>query len=154
MRTVYAEHVICLVYRFTCVDNCYYSLLTSYVLYCRVSGQNCANIYNHSFPASTRTQPLAWPHNFTISTEEVWHAFNYNALLRDCAERNVQLVLADIGTQDDRLQFAMEQRNSRILKDGQRERMHACDVCEKFIPGLGYMDLSTCFCVFCTSCIL
>jgi hypothetical protein len=75
----------------------------------------------------------------------VWHAFNYNALLRDCAEQDVQLVLLDTGTQDDRLKLAMEQRNQWILKQGQRERMHACKTCERFLSGSGYKGLRECF---------
>ncbi|KZP25675.1 hypothetical protein FIBSPDRAFT_733502 [Athelia psychrophila] len=85
--------------------------------------------------------PHPGPQKLSISTVEVWHSFNLNALLRDCADRNVRLVLSDVGSQDERLQHAMEERNQRISTDGQRERMHACDRCEKLIPGSGYYNL-------------
>jgi hypothetical protein len=111
------------------------------VAFDRVSGQNCANIYNHSFATPCPVKPETWPHKFTLSSPAVWHAFQYNAILRDCAERDVQLVLQDVGNQDERLKSAMEQRNKHILKQGQRERMHACKTCERFLPGSGYMGL-------------
>ena len=36
----------------------------------------------------------------------------------------------------------MERRNKCILEHGQPEKMHACTVCEKLIPGTGYMAQS------------
>jgi len=113
----------------------------------RVSRQNCANIYNHSFADPSKSRPAKWPKGlgFLLTSQHVWHDFNFNALLRvgpDCALRNVCLVLSDLGTQDERLKAAMEQHNDRILRDGQRERTHACHTCEKFLPGTGYKGLS------------
>lgn len=113
----------------------------------RVSGQNCANIYNHSFTPPSSHTPVGWPNNlkFALTTEHVWNAFTLHALLRDCALRNVRLVLSDLGTQDERLKLAMEQRNDRMLRDGLQHRMHACQVCEKMLPGTGYNGLSEYF---------
>ncbi|KAF7979107.1 hypothetical protein HWV62_43638 [Athelia sp. TMB] len=109
------------------------------MLFAWVSAQNCSNIYNHSFSAAMG--PHSGPQKLSISTVEVWHSFNFNALLRDCADRNVRLVLSDVGSQDQHLQHVMEERNHRISTDGQRERMHACDRCEKLITGSGYKNL-------------
>jgi hypothetical protein len=114
----------------------------------RVSAQNCGNIYNNSLgKLSAAAQPTIWPQgtNPCLTSEQVWHAFFRNALLRDSAERGVTLVLPDAGDHDSRLRRAMELRNSRIIRHGQPYKMHACSICEKFIPGLGYCGLSKLF---------
>lgn len=77
-----------------------------------------------------------------LSSEQVWHAFFLHALLQDAAERSQPLVLPNSGDHNSRLKHAMEQRNLRIVRQGQREKMHACDICCKFIPGSGFKGLS------------
>lgn len=78
----------------------------------------------------------------SLSSEQVWHAFFLHSLLRDAAECSQQLVIPNSGEHDNRLKHAMEQRNLRIVRRGQREKMHACDICCKFIPGSGFKGLS------------
>jgi len=78
----------------------------------------------------------------SLSSEQVWHAFFLHSLLRDSLERGKPLVLPDKGDHDNRLKCALELRNQCILRYGQREKMHACSVCEKFIPGLGHQGKS------------
>jgi hypothetical protein len=79
----------------------------------------------------------------SLSSEQVWHVFFLHSLLRDSLEFGKPLVLPDTGDHDERLKCALELRNQRILRYGQREKMHACSVCKKFIPGSGYQGKST-----------
>ena len=64
-----------------------------------------------------------------------------SALLKDAAEHNESLVMSNHGEHDFRLRMALDARNSRMVQEGQPERMHACTVCEKFIPGDGFKGL-------------
>lgn len=64
-----------------------------------------------------------------------------NALLRDSAENDAPLILPDIGDNDERMKQAMELRNKRIIDEGQPQQMHACKICEKFLPGDGFNNL-------------
>jgi hypothetical protein len=60
-----------------------------------------------------------------------------NALLREAAEDGVCLILPGIGDNDERLKQAIELRNRKMIICGQKERMHACNKCEKLLPGTG-----------------
>lgn len=71
------------------------------------------------------------------------------ALLKDAAEHNESLVMPDHGEHDFRLRMALDARNRRMVREGQPERMHACTVCEKFIPGDGFKGLRSF--IFCFS---
>ncbi|KAG6818923.1 hypothetical protein H0H93_000251 [Arthromyces matolae] len=110
-------------------------LFTALMLYAWVSASNCAHIYNHSFASIGRSFGLK------LRNEQVWTAFYMNALLRDGMEHGIFLTLSDTGSNDDRLKEAMEMRNLQMIREGQPQRMHSCDVCEKFIPGTGYKGL-------------
>lgn len=109
-------------------------------LFAWVSAHNSANIYNQCFAPRSPPQDTLL-HGLSITPEQVSRSFTLNALLRDCAERATALILPDIGDNDERLKQATERRNKRIISDGQSERMHACGVCEKFIPGDGHKGL-------------
>jgi hypothetical protein len=78
----------------------------------------------------------------SLSSEQVWHAFFLHALLRDALQNGEMLILPNTGDHDSRLQAVMERRNKRMVEHGQPEKMHACIVCEKLIPGTGYMEQS------------
>lgn len=110
-------------------------------LFAWVSAHNSANIYNHCFSQVDRRKHHP-SDKLTISSEQVSRAFTLNALLRDCAEHATLLILPDIGDNDERLKQATERRNKRIIAEGQSEKMHACRICEKFIPSAsGYKGL-------------
>lgn len=115
-------------------------LFTSCVLFAWVSAHNFATIFNSTLShrgRSTESIPA-----LTINAEQVWRAFFYHALLREHHERNINLVLLDIGDNDTRLKLALEARNAWYIRHGQPERMHACKVCEPcFPPGPGYNSL-------------
>lgn len=72
----------------------------------------------------------------------MFRAFTLNALLREWLERKMTLIVPDGGDQDSRLKEAIEMRNYVIIQEGQKEKMHACQVCERFIPGNGFNGLS------------
>lgn len=100
-----------------------------------VSAQNSANIFNHTLLDSSSNSDK------NISSEQVSRAFVLNALLRDSAENDAPLILPDIGDNDERMKQAMELRNKRIIDEGQPQQMHACKICEKFLPGDGFNNL-------------
>ncbi|KAI0309790.1 hypothetical protein OF83DRAFT_1157459 [Amylostereum chailletii] len=123
-------------------------LFTMCTLFAWVSGQNCAKIYNAALaqPKSGAARPDDWPdtYTFTLGTEQVWRIFFLNAILRDHAEQGSCLTLSDAGEQEPRLQAAMEARTTRMIEVGQPHKMHACTVCERFIPshsGEGHLGL-------------
>ena len=113
-------------------------IFTSLMLYAWVSAQNCSNILNAAVKRARGITPSA---EISISSEQVSRAFILNGLLRDSSETGKILVLPDTGEHDDRLKCAMELRNKRIISEGQKEKMHACQKCEKLIPGNGYKNL-------------
>lgn len=115
---------------------------TSLMVFAWVSGQNCAHFYNTTLRQSLYPQPPLWPtENLSLSCEQVWSAFYLNAILRDWAEHDTVLTLPDVGDNRERLKYGMEIRNLRMIQHGQPEKMHACDVCEKFVEGNGYKGL-------------
>jgi len=108
-------------------------------LFAWVSAQNSANLYNHSLAQMTEIGPSDSERR--ISSEQVSRAFMPNALLRDSGENATALILPDGGDNDERLRQARELRNKRMIAHGQSQRMHACKVCERFVPGTGYNGL-------------
>ena len=113
----------------------------------RVSAQNCANVYNNGIgqPAPHTLQLLQSvipAHaSASLSSEQVWHAFFLYSLLWDVAKCSQQLVILHSREHNDQLKYMMEQHNLHILGQGQWEKMHACDICCKFIPGSGFNGL-------------
>lgn len=110
---------------------------TSMMLLAWVSQQNCSNIHNASIKRYKKKRPDDLSAPISISSEQVFRSFVLNALLLESGHNGVSLVLHDMGDHDDRLKCAMEMRNTRMIRIGQRERMHACGKCEKFMPGSG-----------------
>lgn len=117
-------------------------LFTSFMLFAWVSSQNCANILNASI---TRCSIELGLDDLSISSEQVFCAFTFNVLMCDCSESGNALSLPDLGDHDARLKCAMELRNKKMISVGQKEKMHACTKCEKFIDGKGYKNLSKSF---------
>lgn len=116
----------------TFVESDLCELFTLLMLFAWVSHQNCSNIIN---TAITKSQS----HSFAgaLSSEDVFRAFTMNALLREAAEDGVCLILPGIGDNNERLKQAIELRNRKMIICGQKERMHACNKCEKLLPGTG-----------------
>lgn len=103
-------------------------LFTFCMLFAWVSSQNCGNIYNAALASRSFGSTLE------INSVQVFRGFMYNALLRECAERSVPLVLKDAIDNDGQLKEAMEHRNDEYVVNGQPERMHACNICEQPLP--------------------
>ena len=118
------------------------SITVTDIIVSRVSSQNCANIFNIALQGPRHQQPTTFPYTFSLSPEQVFRAFTINALLREWSERKMRLIIPDNGDNDTRLKEAMEVRNYMLIHEGQREKMHACQVCERILPGNGYNGLS------------
>lgn len=80
------------------------------------------------------TEPLlesGWQFGFKLKTEHIWDAFVILTLLRDREARGRLLDLPHDGNQKDRFTVAMEERNSRIVRQGQSELRHRCRKCTR-----------------------
>jgi hypothetical protein len=64
-----------------------------------------------------------------LTTENVWDAFVLLLLLEDHQARDMRLRLPHTGKQKDRFTDAMDERNERIVLQGQPEIAHYCDKC-------------------------
>ena len=72
-----------------------------------------------------------WQFGFKLKTEHIWDAFVVLALLRDCEAGGRLLKLPHKGDQKDRFTAAMEERNLRIIQEGQNELRHRCKKCTR-----------------------
>ncbi|KAF8236141.1 hypothetical protein L208DRAFT_1253191, partial [Tricholoma matsutake] len=115
----------------TFVDAKLCEFFTHLSLFAWVSAQNNANVFNHTL-LDTSSGSTG---DKTITSEQVSRAFVVNALLWESAENAAPLIVPDIGDNDERMKQAMELRNKRMIDEGQPHLMHACKVCEKFLPG-------------------
>ena len=70
-----------------------------------------------------------WPFVFSLTTKQVWDTFTLLALLDDSQSHNVQLSIPHDGEQKDRFVVAMQDRNERLIVEGQEELPHACYGC-------------------------
>ncbi|KAG7100133.1 hypothetical protein E1B28_001913 [Marasmius oreades] len=107
-------------------------LMTMWMLFAWVSSQNCANIYNHGMNSSH-----AWTDSqFTLTSEQVWRGFVLNAMFRHSSESGAHWSMSDAKGIDHDLRLKELQctRNEHMDRNGQSERLHACSICEKFIP--------------------
>ena len=99
----------------------------------RFSATNCAKVYDMSL--SDRQNGLlesaGWQFGSKLRTEHVWDAFVLITLLRDCEASHRQLEVPHSGLQKNRFTSAMEERNLRIIHDGQDEIDHICDSCTR-----------------------
>jgi CxC5 like cysteine cluster associated with KDZ transposases len=97
----------------------------------RTSATNCARIYDHALvgPHASDIEGGGWQFGIRLTTEHVWDAFVILSLLRDHAARNWCMQAPHIGSQRDRFVRLMEERNRRIVQEGQAEVSHYCDKC-------------------------
>lgn len=56
------------------------------------------------------------------------------SLLKDWRERGCILSVRDDGELNAQLKELMCERNDRMIAEGQSERLHACETCEKLVP--------------------
>ena len=62
-------------------------------------------------------------------TEQVWNTLTLLALLDDSQSRNVQLSIPHDGEQKDHFVVAMQERNERLIVEGQEKLPHTCYGC-------------------------
>ncbi|EIW87371.1 hypothetical protein CONPUDRAFT_44164 [Coniophora puteana RWD-64-598 SS2] len=108
----------------------------------RTSATSNASVYEQSFARSgdylessywSRPRLSSTKHQLpsspTLTQEQVWTAFTVFALLRDAKDRKVPLRVPHKGEQRNRFKLAMKERNERIIRLGQHELRHYCDLC-------------------------
>lgn len=76
-------------------------------------------------------EDAGWQFGSKLRTEHVWDAFVLISLLRDHEARGRLLEVPHNGMQKDRFTMAMEERNLRIIHEGQDEIDHTCDACTR-----------------------
>jgi hypothetical protein len=76
-------------------------------------------------------ESAGWQFGSKLRTEHVWDAFVLITLLRDCEGRGRQLEVPHTGLQKNRFTTAMEERNLRIIQNGQDEIDHTCQTCTR-----------------------
>lgn len=66
-----------------------------------------------------------------LTPPNIWDTFILFTLLDDHSKRKSRLSLPHSGNQSERFEAAMQDRNLRIIHDGQPELDHACDKCTR-----------------------
>lgn len=94
-----------------------------------MSATNNAQIYNLEHQASIESFPRYWSNRPQLITTLVWDAFFFFALLRECNDRQEMLVLAEDGTQAERLKPALMARNTSYVGPGRENYNHVCNKC-------------------------
>lgn len=72
-----------------------------------------------------------WPFSPKLTKANVWDTFVLVTLLDDHSSRHSRLSVPHTGEQAERFTAAMQNRNERIVHDGQPELTHACDKCTR-----------------------
>lgn len=124
-------------------------LFTACTLFAWVSSQNCALIYNHAL--SPYGQKHVNESKFMLTPTQVWRAFVLVSLLKDWRERGCILSVRDDGELNAQLKELMCERNDCMIAEGQLERLHACETCEKLVPtenSCSHMGLRAFFCPY------
>ncbi|KAJ3723383.1 hypothetical protein C8R42DRAFT_695872 [Lentinula raphanica] len=134
MRVYYDEAVPQVVHleESTFIETALSELFTACTLFAWVSAQNSALIYNHAL--SLYGNKEVHESHFMLTPTRVRRAFVLISLLKDWRQQGRTLVMRNDGELDSRLKDLICERNDRMITEGQPERLHACDTCEKLIP--------------------
>lgn len=81
---------------------------------------------------ATELDEAGWQFGFKLKTEHIWDAFVLLSLLRDREAHSRRLELPHKGLQSSRLTEAMQERNERIVTEGQDEIAQSCDRCTRY----------------------
>lgn len=96
----------------------------------RVSASNSAKLYEMALSNHEYLVRGEWQFISQLNTDHVWDSIIILALLRDKESNNSHLEVPHEGKQKDRFTLAMEERNKRIIHEGQPNAVHhACDKC-------------------------
>ncbi|KAK1216033.1 hypothetical protein PQX77_021351 [Marasmius sp. AFHP31] len=109
-------------------------VVTAWMVLAWVSAQNSAAIYNSALSSVGEGEGSSYDSSLNLTSTQVWRAFVLNAPLRDRSESGQALVLTENLEHDQRLKEAQCARNKNMDRNGQPERLHACSICEHFIP--------------------
>ena len=78
----------------------------------------------------TYFQPSEWGLSNRLTTNHIWDGFIILSLMEDAVACSRLLRVPHTGSQADRFKLAMEERNNRIILNGQPDAVrHACDRC-------------------------
>ncbi|THV06826.1 hypothetical protein K435DRAFT_644489 [Dendrothele bispora CBS 962.96] len=93
------------------------------------SASNCARHYSTTISRLDEASPDEWRFTLKVEMEQVWDALVLKSLLEDCQQQSILLQVPHTGDQAERFTTAMQERNERIVRQGQPEVLHACDKC-------------------------
>lgn len=96
----------------------------------RTSATNCARLHEMSHIRQDRDMQ-DWQFLPKLTTANIWDSFVLYTLLDDHSGRHSHLTVPHGGNQTDRFEAAMEERNLRIIHDGQPALDHACTKCTR-----------------------
>ncbi|KAJ7716995.1 hypothetical protein B0H16DRAFT_1612272 [Mycena metata] len=105
------------------------------MVFSHASAEAASRIYNSALRTQTaESEPLLQP-------STVWDSFFLHALLRDLSKRDLTLSVPHNGFNTDRLNTALEMRNTWMVGTGQELWAHACTGCQKIV---GHGRISAC----------
>ncbi|KAJ7034009.1 hypothetical protein C8F04DRAFT_956939, partial [Mycena alexandri] len=97
------------------------------MVFSHASAEAASRIYN----AALRTQTAE--SESLLQPTTVWDSFFLHALLRDFTKRDFALSVPHHGSNTDRLNMALEMRNTWMVGTGQDLWAHACTKCQKIV---------------------
>ena len=96
----------------------------------RFSASNSSKLYKMAFADQEYLQQDEWQFGSKLSVEHVWDAFTIVSLLKSKEQCGEVLEVTHIGEQKDRFTKAMEERNRKLILEGQPDAVHhMCDGC-------------------------
>jgi hypothetical protein len=113
-------------------------------IYFRVSASNSAKLYEMSLSNHEYLARGEWQFVSQLNTDHVWDSIILLALLHDKESNLSRLEAPHEGKQKDRFVLAMQERNKRIIHEGQPNAVrHACDKCLRiYVDGEGVVRAS------------
>jgi hypothetical protein len=103
---------------------------TKYDLNNRFSASNASRLYDYTLTDHIYFHSSEWGFSNRLTTNHVWDVFIILSLLEDSLSSSRHLKVPHTGAQTNRFNVAMEERNARIILNGQPDAVqHACDRC-------------------------
>jgi CxC5 like cysteine cluster associated with KDZ transposases len=101
-------------------------LLTTYL---RFSATDAARVYSMTLADKQNMEDAGWQFGSKLTTDHVWDTFLIVSLLEDRIKTGYRLEVPHDGAQCDRFNIAMDERNERLILNGQDEVAHCCNKC-------------------------
>lgn len=103
--------------------------LAQILTYTRVSASNAARLYNTTMSMAS-VLPEDWQFQCQLNGNHVWDGFIIRSLLEDRRQHGTVLDVPHTGNQADRFTAVMQERNERIILQGQPDAIsHFCNKC-------------------------